>query len=95
MTFIYMYASEGDIYKSHVIKTPINAPPVVRVVLYTPITGEFPSQRASNAEFGVFSFVFPSTVCWIKSRVTNDLQHRDVHVKSLNVNAVWCLKGIE
>ena len=47
----------------------------------SPVTGEFPSQRASNADFdGSFNV---GTHKLLNTRMTSDLRLHDVHVSSL------------
>ena len=47
----------------------------------SPVTGEFPSQRASNADFHV-SLVWVHISCQSNSPMTADLRLHDVHVTS-------------
>ena len=48
----------------------------------SPITGEFPSHRASNADLRIFD-VGPHKL--LNSRMTDDLRLDDVHVASLQL----------
>ena len=50
-------------------------------VVFKPVTGEFPSQRANNADFHV-SLVWVHISCQSTSRMTGDLRLHDVHVTS-------------